>query len=358
MTLPNLRIGFLWRGDRHSDQGSERAETMLGPLFDAFAQLNVAIERVIYADDFIEQVRDQLVRLDGVLVWVNPIQDGANRGKLDRLLGDVSHRGVWVSAHPDIIVRMGTKEVLYSTRTLGWGTDTDLYRTPRDLARRLPTRLARDGRVVVKQARGNGGNGVWRVDVAEAPAGTDLHTPIDAHVRVLHAQSRDATAENMTLGAFLDRLAVYFEWSGSLVVQPYQPRLPEGMIRCYFVQDQVVGFCHQWPTGLLDELDSAPRPPGPMEDADAPAYHALKLKAESEWVPAMKDMLGLDREQLPVIWDADFLYGPRDSAGLDTYVLCEINVSAVWPYPTQVSAKMAETTVACILAAGAARKRD
>ena len=62
------------------------------------------------------------------------------------------------------------------------------------------------------------------------------------------------------------------------------------------------------------------------------AYQALRAKAESEWVPAMKDLLALESQELPVIWDADFLYGPRDPAGADTYVLCEINISAVWPF--------------------------
>ena len=39
------------------------------------------------------------------------------------------------------------------------------------------------------------------------------------------------------------------------------------------------------------------------------------------------------RGSLPVLWDADFLYGPRTASGDDTYVLCEINVSSVIPFP-------------------------
>ncbi len=54
------------------------------------------------------------------------------------------------------------------------------------------------------------------------------------------------------------------------------------------------------------------------------------MKAEFEWVPAMGDLLDLDTLSLPVIWDADFLYGPKDESGVDTYVLCEINVSALF----------------------------
>jgi uncharacterized protein DUF6815 len=45
--------------------------------------------------------------------------------------------------------------------------------------------------------------------------------------------------------------------------------------------------------------------------------------------------------QLPVLWDADFLLGPRDENGADTYVLCEINVSAVTPFPAEAPPKIA-----------------
>lgn len=64
----------------------------------------------------------------------------------------------------------------------------------------------------------------------------------------------------------------------------------------------------------------------------------------------MKEVLGLDRDALPVIWDADFLYGPQTAGGEDTYVLCEVNVSAVWPFPP-----MAADTVA---AAALVQTRD
>ena len=62
---------------------------------------------------------------------------------------------------------------------------------------------------------------------------------------------------------------------------------------------------------------------------------------EREWMPQMKQMLGLDASALPAIWDADFLYGPRNAAGEDTYVLCEINVSSVFPDPEQAPAEIA-----------------
>ena len=62
-----------------------------------------------------------------MLVWVDPIHQGKTRDALDPLLRDVAAQGPWVSAHPDVILKMGVKEVLYRTRHLGWGADTHRY---------------------------------------------------------------------------------------------------------------------------------------------------------------------------------------------------------------------------------------
>jgi hypothetical protein len=72
----------------------------------------------------------------------------------------------------------------------------------------------------------------------------------------------------------------------------------------------------------------------------------LKNQMEKEWMPRTMEVLGIARDTLPVIWDADFLYGPRTPDGLDTYVLCEINVSAVWPFPPMAAGVIAAAAVA------------
>ena len=324
------RIGVLWRGDRRAQARWPAADRGLGPLFDAFARLPVGVEPVPYSDDATGDVRDQLLALDGVLVWVNPIQDGVSRAALDGLLREVSSRGVWVSAHPDVILQMGTKEVIYRTRHLGWGSDTSRYRSPAELAAGFPGRLAQLGRLVIKQARGTGGNGVWKV---ELPGGRPGPAGPEVIVRVQDARSADGSSEPMALGAFMRSCEDYFSWSGCLIGQPFADRLADGMIRCYFCQDRAVGFTRQWPRGLLDDPRPGAPPASVIAGPDAPDCQPLRMKAETEWVPQMISILGLDPDQLPVIWDADFLFGPKTDDGADSYVLCEINVSAVWPFP-------------------------
>src|SRR5487761_1076585 len=73
------RIGLLWRGDPAADPYSTPGAERLGPLMAALRRLNVAAVPVIYRDDALDSVRGQLLGLDGVMVWVNPIQDGVNR---------------------------------------------------------------------------------------------------------------------------------------------------------------------------------------------------------------------------------------------------------------------------------------
>jgi hypothetical protein len=56
----------------------------------------------------------------------------------------------------------------------------------------------------------------------------------------------------------------------------------------------------------------------------------------------MAATLGLTLDDLPALWDADFLLGSQDAHGHDTYVLCEINVSSVYPYPEEARDPLAE----------------
>jgi hypothetical protein len=84
----------------------------------------------------------------------------------------------------------------------------------------------------------------------------------------------------------------------------------------------------------------------PMQGPDVPLYQRLRRLAEEDWVPEMATILGLELTALPVVWGADFLYGPKDASGNDTYVLCEINVSAVWPFPPMGAPTVAANALA------------
>jgi hypothetical protein len=82
-----------------------------------------------------------------------------------------------------------------------------------------------------------------------------------------------------------------------------------------------------------------------MHLADAAPFQALRAKMEGEWTPQMMEVLGIEPDYLPIIWDADFLYGPRAASGEDSYVLCEINVSSVFAIPDEAPAAIARLTL-------------
>jgi hypothetical protein len=334
------KLALLWPRDAPKWNAKTPQDDRLHRVFEAMAALGIEAEPAIYADDVADQVRQQLLRCDGVLVWVDPLFAGQNRIVLDALLRDVASKGVWVSAHPDVILKMGVKEVLHRTRHLGWGTDTHLYRNAAAFREEFPQRLRAGAARVLKQNRGNGGEGVWKIELASEPA------EAVATVRVLHAP-RGSVTQDLPLGDFMNRCEAYFANEGCIVDQPFQARLPDGMIRCYMGADKVVGFGHQLIKALItpppEGPDSEAAQPGPriMHPASATEFQALRTKMESEWTPQMMQLLGIDAESLPIIWDADFLYGPRDAAGQDTYVLCEINVSSVFPFPEQAPSEIA-----------------
>ncbi len=341
------KIALLWRGDPETRREATPDNNRWQRIFAALAALDIDAEPAVYCEEAAGEVRAQLLTVDGVLVWVDPLSDGRTRVQLDAMLRETASRGIWVSTHPDVTQKMGVKEVLHSTRHLGWGTDTHLYRSFDALRDGFPHRLEADGPRVIKQNRGNGGQGVWKVQVASGGL-----------VSVLEAW-RGSEPKILPLTEFMAACARYFADDGCIIDQPFQERLPDGMIRCYMGADKVVGFGHQFIKALIppppEGAASPEAQPGPriMHPATAPEFQALRQKMEGEWVPQMMQLLGITRNALPIIWDADFLYGPRTAAGEDTYVLCEINVSSVMPIPEQAPAEIARLVRERLVAFGA-----
>jgi hypothetical protein len=73
-----------------------------------------------------------------------------------------------------------------------------------------------------------------------------------------------------------------------------------------------------------------------------PEFQSLKQRLESEWIGLLRERVGLAQEQLPLLWDCDFMFGepmPRDA---QRFVLCEVNVSSVSPFPPQSIAPLVE----------------
>jgi hypothetical protein len=78
---------------------------------------------------------------------------------------------------------------------MSWGCDTALYRTVE--AMRTELRCGRGWPTVIKRNRGNGGQGVWKVEALESPRNRPMVRALDA--------TKDAR-EELSLDEFLEDL--------------------------------------------------------------------------------------------------------------------------------------------------------
>jgi hypothetical protein len=316
-------VAILYPGDQSARDRADPAASRFAPLFAALEAAGMHAEPAVYHDDFVGEVEAQLQRVRVVLVWHNPIEGGRTRQVLDAMLHRVATRGVLVSAHPETILRMGTKDVLVEVRDLPFGSDSHRITSLAQLQAELPRRLALGARVL-KQHRGHSGIGVWRIE----QLGAD-------HFCLRHAQ-RESPPEEGPFARVLERMAQYFAGGGHMIDQAWQPRLREGMVRAYLVRDRVAGFGYQAINALYAAQPGEPAPePGPRlySASDDPRFQLLRRHLEDEWIELLRERLGVAPAELPVLWDADFLLGEAQG-----YVLCEINVSSVAPYPESATA--------------------
>jgi hypothetical protein len=127
-----------------------------------------------------------------------------------------------------------------------------------------------------------------------------------------------------------------------VIDQPFQARLTEGVVRCYMACDRCAGFGHQKVRALVDAPAARAEASGRVYTSNAESrFQRLRRLMEDEWTPQLASMLDIPRGALPMIWDADFMLGPRKPDGTDSYVLGEINVSSVFPIPDEAPAEIA-----------------
>jgi hypothetical protein len=349
MTPRALQIAIVYPGDSEVRRQATPENNRFAAVFAEFAARGVEAQPAVYNLAQASELREQLLRVDGALVWVNPIEAGHSRAPLDAVLREVAAAGVFISTHPDVIMKLGTKDVLVDTRAMGWGSDVHRLDTLEQLRMEVGQRLAAGSTRVLKQWRGHSGTGVWRVQRAPDDGA------FGAASRVLARHAPRGNAELMIgFNDFVELMAPYFEAGGHMVDQAWQSRLTEGMVRCYLVQDRVAGFGLQ----AVNALHPAPVGSSPAE-APTPSqrtYHppdlahlqGLKHRLETEWVPELQRTLAIRREELPLLWDCDFLHGEPAREGEERYVLCEINVSSVAPFPDSAREPLVTATTACL----------
>jgi hypothetical protein len=324
--MKNSSIALMIFGETHSTRNALEEEKYKN-LALAFRESGFDINSVIYNDEKAEQLSNDLLGFDAVLVWVNPVEQGNNRNKLDALLIQLSKGGCFVSAHPDVILKIGTKDVLYKTRETEFGGDVKLYHSFEDFKERFLTTPAIR---ILKQYRGNGGDGVFKIDATNFTQNKII---------VTHAKKGD---EEKILSAddFFEEFKIYFNDGGVLIDQPWNEHIINGMVRCYLTGTKVSGFGYQEVNALYPNKNPGKRY---YFSEDCGLFQDLRDIMENKWVPELQQITGTNNEMMPVIWDADFFINSINTEKTnEKYTLCEINVSCVSPFPESCIPYMVE----------------
>ena len=291
----------------------------------AFVSGGFKVKSILYNDNFADDLITALLKFDAILVWVNPIEQGNDRKKLDSLLAEISGKGCFVSTHPEVILKMGTKDVLYKTKDMSWGGDIKMYKDYDDFKMRFPESLQISKTRVLKQHRGNGGNGVFKISL----------TTSGDHISVTHA--KDNHEERiLSWKDFYNEFKAFFLNNGLLIDQEWNDHSVNGMVRCYLSGTTVAGFGYQEINALYELNSKTHLPPGKRYyfTENCGLFDDLKQVIENEWVPQLQQNLSIADNEMPVIWDADFFINKVNSEKVNgKYSLCEINVSCVSPFP-------------------------
>jgi hypothetical protein len=320
-------IAFLIYGETHGDRNA-LTEEKYRDLASALLAKGFEVQSVLYNEKWVDTLYIDLLNFDAVLVWVNPIEQGKDRRKLDSLLVKLSNRGCFVSTHPEVIVKIGTKDVLYKTQNIGWVGETELYANYEDFVARFWESLHKRGTMVLKQYRGNGGNGVYKI----------LQGSTANEVVVIHAKNGNE-AKSFSWTEFYSQFKPYFLNNGLLIGQAWNDHLTNGMVRCYLSGNKVAGFGYQEINALYQLPTRETKtylPPSKRYyfTQNCGLFSDLREIMENTWVPHLQKSLEIANERMPVIWDADFFINHINSnTAIGKYSLCEINVSCVSPFP-------------------------
>ncbi len=326
--MKNVSVALMIYGGLESGRNA-LTDDRFKNLASALSEEGFLVESVLYHDSQAPDLFHQLERFHAILVWVNPIEQGRDRQMLDALLRDLAGKNCFVSAHPDIIQRIGTKEVLYSTRQMDWGGDTELYGSFDDFRSRFGDSLRESGARILKQQRGNGGNGVFRVRLGKSS---------DKSVRVVHAKTPD-DERDLLIEGFYAEFKKYFDKGGVLISQPWNPQIVNGMVRCYLTGTRVSGFGYQETNALCPRslaLDSQFRPVSKRFylSEECGLFQDLRSIMERRWVHELQAIHDIPDTMLPLLWDADFFINDVYANNAEKkYTLCEINASSVSPFP-------------------------
>jgi hypothetical protein len=280
-----------------------------------FESQGVKVVTLCYCNANRAEVSQRLRQVDFTLVWINPIETGLDRALLDGMLSNLVREGHKLSAIPATILKLGTKNILFETKHLPWGSDVQRYENLADFEANFAGLVRETGPRVLKQYRGDGGKGVFKVEERE-----------EGIYQV--TQASDGTERHLSFPELTALVKPYFQDRHPLLDQIWTHDLAKGVVRCYLTGARVVGFGYQ----EINLLYPKPLPASARRrhyyTEDCGLFQDLRMMVERDIVPQLLDQYEFSEADLPILWDADcFIHGDG------RYSLCEVNASCVSPFP-------------------------
>ena len=305
-----------------SDKGPDGHRRDTIPMCNALIENGWFAEPVLYSDEEYDAVKAKLESCNGVIVRIMPgVYEGVTQDKLNSLLKGVAASGIPVMPHPDATTKMGNKDALVKIRELSCGLlDTFAYYDILSFQESFPKTIGSGARVI-KQNRGPQGKGIW---VCKLKDTNDAHNVTGSTVLELQ-EAFDNHKEERTVDEFMTFCEEYLVGDNAqLIDQQFLPRVVEGEIRLNMVHTTPTGIVVKTPAEGGISANLACGATYEPYKADDPKFATMMDDFLNKDMPKLMEALGLAGQPLPLIWTVDFILGPKDASGNDTYFVGQL----------------------------------
>jgi hypothetical protein len=255
-----------------------------------------------------------------------------NPGNLKRVddyftfLNDLSFNEISVHTHPDVMINLDFKDILYKLRDKPFcDKDTQFYHEYEDFEELFPKSLLKNKVKVLKVNYGSTGEGVYLVRLQDD--GSIISTEAVNNVKYYYQNMDEFLSkfEEKFDDDIDDDELNYFKGKRGFIGCRYLPRIIEGEIRVLIVNDKPVSVVHKKPQ---EGEFSATLFSGAKYRYDKPT--------DSKWadvvkltVEALDDIKPhLQGKDFPLLWTMDYILDFDENKN-DRYILSEINCSCV-----------------------------
>jgi len=255
-----------------------------------------------------------------------------NPGNLKRVdeyfyfLKQLSDAGAEVQTHPDVMINLNFKDILYKLKDSPFcDNTTEFYPNFEAFETHFPHRLIKEKKYVLKVNYGSTGEGVYLVELKED--GSIVSTEAVNNVKYYYHTMEEflGTFEENFDDDIDESELHYFQGKSGFVGCRYLPRISEGEIRVLIINDQPMSVVHKKPK---EGEFSATLFSGAHYQYDTPNDPKWKevVKLTLNAFDAIKPYL--QGKNFPLLWTMDYIMD-YDEAGNDRYILSEINCSCV-----------------------------